>query len=351
MTHLTLEDIAKKAGVSRSTVSRVINDKPNVRSEVRQRVLQVIKETGYEPHAAARSLASHRSRLIGLVIPRTVHTVFSDPYFPRLTMGIAQACNQYDYTLSLFLLHTPDEERKLFARIARRGLLDGVIVQVGQMGDELICKLANTDMPFVVAGRPVNVPAASYVDVDNVAGSYNAVSHLIHLGYSRIGTITGPLNTTAGQDRYEGYRRAVDRRGLTLNDNLVAEGDYTETGAYYAMQRLLEQKPDAIFAASDAMALGALRAIREANLSVPGDIAVVSFDDLPPAVTANPPLTTMRQPVRRMGVKLMETLLDIIENGSRPPRRIIFDTELVIRGSCGSNLGARARKVRNTASS
>jgi LacI family transcriptional regulator len=339
--HLTLEDIADKAGVSRSTVSRVINNKPNVRAEVRQRVLQIIEETGYEPHAAARSLASHRSRLIGLVIPRTVHTVFTDPYFPRLTMGIAQACNQYDYTLSLFLLHTEDEERKLFPRIARPGLLDGAIVQVGQMSDELICRFAATDLPFVVAGRPVNTPEASYVDVDNVSGSFNAVSHLIHLGHSRIGTITGPLDTTAGQDRYEGYRRALQRRGLALNENLIAEGDYTETGAYYAMQRLLAQKPDAVFTASDAMALGALRAIREANLSVPEDIAVVSFDDLPPATTVNPPLTTVRQPVRRMGLKLMETLLDIIENGSHPPRRIVFDTELIIRGSCGSKSNTR----------
>jgi LacI family transcriptional regulator len=341
MVSLTLEDIAKKAGVSRSTVSRVINDKPNVRPEVRQRVLSIIRETGYQPHAAARSLASHRSRLIGLVIPRSVHTVFTDPYFPRLTLGIAQACNQYDYTLSLFLLHTQDEEQRLYPRIARKGLLDGVIAQVGQMGDELICKMARAEIPFVVAGRPVNVPEASYVDVDNVAGSYNAVSHLIHLGYARIATITGPLTTTTGLDRLQGYRNALSRRGLAVNDHLVAEGDFTETGAYYATQRLIEHGPDAIFVASDAMALGALRALRDANLAVPDDIAIVSFDDLPPAVTADPPLTTVRQPIRRMGLKLVETLLDIIENGYLPPRRIVFDTELVIRASCGSKANAR----------
>lgn len=341
MVSLTLEDIAQKAGVSRSTVSRVINNKPNVRPRVRQRVLNIIQETGYQPHAAARSLASHRSRLIGLVIPRSVHTVFTDPYFPRLTLGIAQACNQYDYTLSLFLLHTQDEEQKLYPRVARKGLLDGVIVQVGQMGDDFVCKLAQADIPFVVAGRPVNVPEVSYVDVDNVAGSYNAVSHLIHLGYVRIATITGPLNTTTALDRFQGYRNAMSRRGLAVNDHLVAEGDFTETGAYYAAQRLIEHQPDAIFVASDAMALGALRALREANLAVPADIAIVSFDDLPPAVTADPPLTTVRQPIRRMGLKLVETLLDIIENGYLPPRRIVFDTELVIRGSCGSKSNAR----------
>jgi LacI family transcriptional regulator len=336
MSTLTLEDIAEKAGVSRSTVSRVINNRPHVRPEVRQRVWCIIEETGYQPNLAARSLASQRTNIIGLVIPRSVQAVFTDPFFPRLTQGIAQACNRADYTLSLFLLHTEDEERKLYPRITRPGLMDGVIVQVGSMEDDLIPKLAETNgMPFIVAGRPVNAPDASYVDVDNVTGSYNAVLHLIRLGCTRVGTITGPLNTATGADRLEGYRNALNERGLSEDGNLIAEGDFTESGGFFAAKRLLRHKPEALFTASDMMAFGALRAVRESGLRVPEDIALISFDDIPAAASAEPPLTTVRQPIRRFGIQLVESLLDIIENGNEPPRRVIFDTKLVIRESCG----------------
>jgi LacI family transcriptional regulator len=336
MSGLTLVDIAKKAGVSRSTVSRVINDQPNVRSEVRKRVWRVIEETGYQPNPAARSLASQRTGIIGLVIPRSVQSLFTDPFFPRITQGITQACNQHDYTLSLFLLHTEEEEKKLYPRITRPGLMDGVIVQVGHMDDDLIPRLAETmGTPFVVAGRPVSAPSTSYVDVDNVTGSCNAVLHLVRSGYTRIGTITGPLTTATGVDRLEGYRNALNQRGLTINDLLIAEGDFTDASGYFAAKRLLQHNPEALYVASDMMAIGALRAIRECGLSVPEDIAVIGFDDIPAAAISDPPLTTVRQPVRRIGMQLVESLLDIIENGNEPPRCVVFDTKLVIRASCG----------------
>lgn len=338
MAKLTLEDIAQLAEVSRSTVSRVVNNHPSVSQQVRQRVLQVIQETGYHPNQAARSLASQRSYIIGLVIPRSTHTFFTDPYFPRLTQGVAQACNQYDYTLSLFLFHTEDDERKLFPRITRRGLVDGIIIQATHAADEVFTQLSQSDVPFVVAGRPMSVQDTSYVDVDNVGGAYNAVRHLVHLGRKRIGTITGPLITTAGLDRYEGYKQALQDSHLGLDEQLCIEGDFSESGGYYGAQRLLPLKPEALFVASDIMAIGALRAIREYGLSVPKDIAIVAYDDLPPATQATPPLTTVRQPIRRLGIKLFETLLDILENGPHPARRVIFGTELVIRESCGANL-------------
>lgn len=336
MVSLTLEEIARKAGVSRSTVSRVINNQPNVREEVRDRVMQVVEQTGYHPNIAARSLASQRTNVIGLVIPRSVLNFFTDPYFPRLTQGVAEACNRYDYTLSLFLFHTEDDEHKLFPRITRRGMVDGVIIQATYAAHELFDQLNVGEVPYVVAGRPINDIQSSYVDVDNVAGSLVAVRHLIHQGRKRIAHIAGPLVTTAGLDRLEGYNQALTESGHLIEKGLFAEGDFSEISGYYCAQRLLEKHPDAIFIASDIMAIGALRAIREAKLTVPDDIAIVSFDDVPPAAQANPRLTTVRQPIRRMGIKLVETLVDIMENGTKPPRRVLFGTELVVRESCGA---------------
>ena len=337
MSDLTLEDIAEQAGVSRSTVSRVVNDHPNVRDDVRKRVLEDIQSTGYHPNVAARALASQRSWMIGLVLPRSVSSFFADPYFPRLTQGIAQACNQYNYTLGLFLVSSREDEEKIFPRISLKGLLDGLLVQSGQIGDQLIDRLINSKVPLVIAGRPFNTNDVSYIDVDNVNAAYNAVSHLIRLGYQRIGTITGLADSTVSIDRKEGYFKALVERGREVDESLVVEGDFSEASGYYAMQRLFPAKPDAVFVASDLMAIGAMRAVREAGLRIPDDIAFVGFDDLPFATLPDPPLTTIRQPINQFGIKAVETLIDLIENGIKPARRIIMDTELVIRDSCGSN--------------
>jgi LacI family transcriptional regulator len=331
-----LEDIAKQAGVSRSTVSRVINNHPSVRDVVRERVLKVIRNTGYHPNAAARSLASQRSWMIGLVLPRSVSTFFSDPYFPRLTQGIAQACNQYNYTLGLFLLATKEDEEKILPRLSRKGSLDGVLVQSGQIGDQLVERLVDSDIPVVIAGRPFQAEDISYIDVDNDNAAYTAVSHLVRLGRKRIGTIAGPLNSTASIDRRDGYVKALLDRGRNIDESLIVEGDFTEDGGYYAMQQLLAARPDAVFAASDIMAVGAMRAVREAGFCIPDDIALVGFDDISLAERTDPPLTTVRQPIFQFGFNSVEILIDLIENGIKPARRVIMTTELVIRDSCGA---------------
>jgi LacI family transcriptional regulator len=335
--NLTLEDIAKQAGVSRSTASRVVNDDPNVSDRARRRVQQVIQTTGYHPHAAARNLASQRSWMIGLVLPRTVSSFFTDPYFPRLTQGVAQACNQHNYTLGLFILATKDDEERIFPQVSRQGLLDGVIVQTAQKGDKLINRLISSNFPLIVAGRPFNTTGVSYIDVDNVQAAHQAVYHLIHLGYKRIATITGMMNSTAGIDRKTGYEIAIQEQGWSVDPTLIAEGDFTEESGYVGMQKLLPGRPDAVFAASDTMAVGAIRAIREAGLTVPGDIAIIGFDDLPAASLADIKLTTIRQPIIQFGAQAVEALIDLIENGIKPTRRIIMDTELVIRDSCGAS--------------
>jgi LacI family transcriptional regulator len=334
---LTIRQIAKLAGVSRSTASRVLNNHPNVSPELRQQVQEVIAETGYQPDPIARSLSSRRSKIIGLVIPLAIRSLFEDPFFPRLMQGISQGCNARDYTLSLFLFHSEEEERKLHQRISGSRLLDGVIVTATRTGDPLIPQLVANQIPFVVQGKHED-SRVSFVEVDNEMGAYTAVSHLVRLGRQRIALITGPSASLAAEDRKRGYLRALHERRVPVDESLVVHGDFTETSSYEAMQRLLQHEPDAVFVASDTMALGALRALRKAGKRVPEEVAVVGFDDLPQAETANPPLTTVRQPIRRAGVLAVEMLIDILENGATDPRRVILPTELVIRASCGSGL-------------
>lgn len=341
MSNLTLEKVAELAGVSRSTVSRVVNDQTGVREDVRRRVWQVIDETGYRPNLAARALASNRSGIVSLVVPHAFSRLFTDPYFPRLTQGITLGCNSNDLSLTLFLFHNEEEEAMLTRRIANASLFDGVIMASSQYEDPLIPHLIKNEVPLVIVGRQDRYPQVSFVDVDNVTGAYAATSHLLRLGYLRIAHISGPQNMVAGEDRLAGYCQALSDRGRSHQEELVVEGDYSEAGGYVAMQRLLPARPDAVFAASDQTALGAWRAMREAGLQVPHDIALVGFDDLLPAGAGRPQLTTIRQPVVRIGREAVNTLLDVIENGPTPQRRVVFDTELVIRESCGANLATR----------
>jgi LacI family transcriptional regulator len=335
---LTIRQIAKLAGVSRSTASRVLNNHPNVSPELREQVQKAIAETGFQPDPIARSLSSSRSNIIGLVIPLAIRSLFEDPFFPRLMQGISQGCNAHDYTLSLFLFHSEEEERKLHHRISHNRLLDGVIVTATRDGDPLIPRLLANRIPFVVHGRHEG-PQVSFVEVDNETGAHAAVSHLVRLGRERIALITGPSDSLAAEDRKRGYLKALQERRVPVDEALIAHGDFTEMSSYEAMQRLLAHEPDAVFVASDSMAFGALRALREAGKRVPDDVAMVGFDDMPQAATANPPLTTIRQPIRRAGALAVEMLFDILQNGPEPPRRIILPTELVIRASCGSRLG------------
>jgi LacI family transcriptional regulator len=199
----------------------------------------------------------------------------------------------------------------------------------------LIPRLLGSQVPLVIQGRHQD-PRANYVDVDNLAGATTAVAHLIRLGYQRIATITGNPDSLAAQDRTQGYLNALRGRGRPVDQALIVHGDFTQSSGYEAMQRLLPHEPDAVFVASDSMALGALRALRQAGRQVPDDVAVVGFDDVPLAATAEPALTTVRQPIQRAGVLAVETLIDILENGAGPPRRLVLPTELVIRASCGS---------------
>ncbi|MEQ8676338.1 MAG: LacI family DNA-binding transcriptional regulator [Aggregatilineales bacterium] len=337
MKRLTLEEIAKIAGVSRATVSRVVNDHPNIRLEVRQRVQDVIDKTGYEPNRAARSLASNRSNIIGLFKPLVgLSDLFIDPYYPKLMNGISRECNDLDYVLTLFIFENRKEEKAKFNRIINSGLIDGLIITASAIDDPFVPVLKQRNIPFVMVGRAPQDANVSFVDAENIAGGYMAASHLIRTGYKRIACIAPELSTGVGEDRLKGFLNAFKERQIEVDKSLIVEGDFTFAGGAKMMRQLLPLKPDAVFAGSDAMALGAMQAIQESGLRVPEDVAVVGFDDFPSASNSSPMLTTIRQPVEQTGSIAVRTLIDIIDTGSSIPRNTILPVELVIRGSCGA---------------
>jgi len=332
---ITLVEIAKQAGVSRSTVSRVMTNHPSVDPETRSRVLAVAEQLNYQPNLAARSLAAGKTHVLGLVIPMGVRTLFIDPYFPLLIRGISAACTANDHSVMLWLAE-PEYERRTMGRILSGGIIDGVILASALMDDPVQDALIKSNFPFVLVGRHPGDDRVSYVDVDNRDSSRQAVTYLLSLGYRRVATITGPKNMIAGSDRLEGYLLALHERGVPYDPDLVVESDFTEEGGYNAMQQLLPREPDALFAANDVMAMGAMRALREAGKSVPDDVAVIGYDDMPFAVHSSPPLSSVRQPIYRTGMVAAETLIDMISQPDGAPRRVIMPTELVIRESIGS---------------
>ena len=331
---LTLEDIGRLAGVSRSTVSRVINGQSNVRPDVKARVEEVIARTGYTPNAAARSLVSGRSGVVGLVIPSRVHALFEDPYFSLLIQGVSAAANRAGNTLTLFLFQDEEEERALYPRVVTSGFVDGLIVTATRMADPLLARMANHQLPIVVVGRP-DTEGISYVDVDNKQGAMKVASHLCDLGYERIGLLGAPANTSAGIDRLTGFVEGLAKCGKALPPELRADGDFSEQSGYEAILKILANNPDAVFVASDTMAMGALRALRERGVRVPGDVALVGFDGSPAAARSVPPLTTVDQPIAETGKKAVGILNSLIAGDEVAPVVETLPVELIIRESSG----------------
>jgi LacI family transcriptional regulator len=330
---LTLEQVAKLAGVSRSTVSRVINEHPSVRSDVRERVWQVIHTYNYQPHQAARTLVTQRTNAIGLIIPEAVTRLFTDPFFPYLTQGIAEVCNQRGYYLMLTIMTPRTDRDTLYRRILYSRQMDGVIVASARLTDPILPLLYGTQQPFVLVGHHPDYPNATWVDVDNVTGAKSMIEYLIGLGHRRIGTVTGPLKAIAGQDRLEGYRQALAQGGIPYDEALVAEGDFTEGSGFCAMEQLLQAKPTAVFAASDTMAIGAMQALVKAGLRVPDDISVAGYDDAPIATMVNPPLTTVQQPIVDLGKAAAESLIRLLETQDVPVPPLLLSTYVVVRQS------------------
>jgi DNA-binding LacI/PurR family transcriptional regulator len=331
----TLEEVAVAAGVSKSTVSRVINNSPAVSRTARDAVRQTIARTGYRPNRAARTLVTRRTGSVGLIVSEPEGRVFSDPFFASVVRGVTDVVSQQDIQLVLVLANDERAHRQVLDYL-RDGHLDGALLISSHARDPLPRMLVEEALPAALSARPVSPLAISYVDVDSVAGAALAVTRLVEGGRRRIATVAGPQDMPAGQDRLTGYRQALHRHELAVDPALVGYGNFTRSSGAQAMEQILAagtDPPDGLFVASDLMALGALAVLAERGLRVPRDVGVVGFDDSTAALEARPPLTTVHQPVEQMARTLTLTLLDRIADPGSPVTARIYPPRLVVRES------------------
>lgn len=330
----TLEEVAALAGVGRGTVSRVINNAAGVKESTRRSVQRAIAELGYVPNLAARSLAGRRADAVALVMTEPDWRMFGEPFFSEIVRSVGDALTDTKVQLLLTLVRT-DAERRRFVEYARGGRVDGVMLMSVHAEDALPDMLAEVGLPTVLLGRRSGDEGVTYVDADNAGGARSAVTHLLDSGRRSVATVTGPLDMYVAQCRLRGYREALRRAGVEDRSSWIAEGDFSEDSGRRATAELLARAPeiDAVFAASDTMAAGALTALRAAGRRVPEDVAVIGFDDFPLAQHTDPKLTTVRQPLEDIGRTMVRLLLEEMEDSAVAWRHVILRTELVLRGS------------------
>jgi DNA-binding LacI/PurR family transcriptional regulator len=326
----TLDEVAERAGVSRSAASRVINKAPHVSRATRDAVDRAIKEMGYLPNRTARALATQQTGFVALAVSHDQPELFADPFFAQVIVGVSAALEDTDLHLLLCLASSGRGRSRLTNLLHTRGV-DGIMLMALHGDDPLTRIVREAGLPAVYGGRPLHAEPQFYVDSDNVGGGRLATEHLIGLGRTRIVAITGQLSTDVGEARFRGYREAMIMAGLTPHG--TAEGDFTEAGGAAVMKKLLAAHPDldAVFAANDNMAAGALRVLSEAGRAVPADVAVVGFDNLGIAERTDPPLTTVHQSIQALGTEMTRMLIGLLAGQERTP--LILPTRLVLRGS------------------
>jgi DNA-binding LacI/PurR family transcriptional regulator len=332
---VTLEQVAELAGVSRATVSRVVNGSPVVSDGVRRAVVAAADQLGYVPNRAARSLVTRRSDSVGLVISEPTSHLFGDPFFPGIVRGVTEVVTEHDLQLVLFMPQSAADSDRLVG-YASAGHVDGMLFVSLHGPDPTPARMAERGVPVVLGGRPLEPIPVSWVDTDNVGGAASAVAHLVSTGRRCIATVAGPQDMVAGHDRLRGWAEALDAAGL-LSDASLAEPatGFTHEAGARAMRALLERVPgiDAVFAASELLALGALRTLREQGRRVPADVALACFDDSAIAATTDPPLTAVRQPIEGFGREMARMLVAAIEAGDGGAYHKVLSTDLVVRAS------------------
>ncbi|MET9593940.1 LacI family DNA-binding transcriptional regulator [Streptomyces sp. NPDC006516] len=339
----TLEDVARAAGVSRATVSRVVNGVRNVDPVIQEAVRQAVSVTGYAPNRAARSLVTRRTETIALVVSGAgveadtnegsfTARVFADPFFGRVVTGVVNYLRPRGMHPVLMFAETSGARDEVVSYV-RQGSADGALIVSTHAQDPLPGLVTDAGLPAVLYARPGRPARISYVDLDHREGARLAAAHLVARGCRKVATISGPLDVPAGQERLAGFRDAMALRGH--GDVPVAEGVFTQESGEAAMARLLAGHPglDGVFAANDLMAVGACHVLREHGRRVPEDVAVIGFDDSGAASACRPSLTTVRQPVEDMAAEMCRLLLDRLAAPDRPATSVIFEPVLVVRNS------------------
>lgn len=336
LSKVTIVEVAEKAGVSLGTVSRVINNDIHVAAETRKRVLAVTQELGYVANRQARSLAGGKTNTIGVIV-RDLGT----GYIGEIIRGIDSELNLSGVDLVLYTTHrTVSKEANYVASLAQ-GMVDGLLLVLPRSPVDYIGTLMEHNFPFVLIdhqGTGTDCPA---VGATNWQGAYNATEYLIKLGHQRIGFITGSMDLGCAEDRLQGYRSALRTHHVSLDADLVYEGDFLQTDGYTGASALLDlpNPPTAIFASNDVMAMGVMDAVRNRGLRVPNDISVIGFDNIPQSAMVFPPLTTVQQPLEQMGRVATQILLGILKKPEKESGRIELPTELIVRNSTSAPKG------------
>lgn len=337
---VTIKDVAKAVGVAHSTVSRALNGDPRISHETRERVLRAARELNYQPNVSARGLVRRKVLSIGLVVPDV-----TEPFYGRIVEGVDRATYEAGFNLVLYLTHA-DRRREIAAlEQIRQGRVDGLILMIRKAKAEAVIEMKQQGVPLVLLLQQIRGSGIDSVRVDNAEGALAAVRHLIAGGHRRIALVSGPAQAPDAQERHRGYKTALEQAGIAYDAQLVVRGDFSFASGARAAEKLLHlperQRPTAIFAANDHMAMGAIKYLAEHGIAVPQQMAVVGFDDLAPAAYFSPSLTTVRQPVEESGRQAAELLIGRIQGAVRESREIILKTELVVRESCGLGGGGQ----------
>jgi LacI family transcriptional regulator len=329
--NITIVDVAHEAGVSYSTVSRVLNGFEFVKGSTRDRVLKAAENLGYVANLSARSLAGGRTQVVGMLVPG-----LDSGYINEITRGIDEALAQENYDLMLYTTHRQHIKESLYVTAIANGLTDGLLLIVPLESRTYIDALQEQNFPYVLVDQIDETDRSASVYTTNEQGAYAATQYLIELGHRRIGFITGLMAIQSAVDRLTAYRKALTDYGILLDESLIVEGDYWQQSGFDGAARLLELEnpPTAIMASNDLEAFGAMDAIRMRNLRIPEDISLIGYDDIPQASMIHPKLTTVRQPLVEMGQVAVQLLLEQINDPGRQPRQVILDSNLIIRNSC-----------------